>query len=113
MTFLAKLRRPRQDDETARSRKAVGCAGWVRRLCQATTDGAGVPDEADEALRDLVCAPAVARTDRRLQRLRQFLLRLSGRPPAGVCPWRQPRPASQVVLLGFQESPVETEERLA
>lgn len=49
MTFLAKPRRPRQDGGTGRSRKAVGCAGWVRRLCQATTDGAGpMPQSARE-----------------------------------------------------------------
>lgn len=47
-----------------------------------------VPDEAHEALRDLVRAHAAARTDRLRHWLTKFLLRLDVRPPTGVRPRR-------------------------
>jgi transposase len=50
-----------------------------------------VPDEAHEALRDLVRAREVAKKDqlRARHRLGKFLLRHGRRPPAGVKPWTQ------------------------
>ena len=68
----------------------------ARKLARSRRAGARtavwVPDEAHEALRDLVRAPAAARTDRRRhrERLTKVRWRLDGRPPAGVRPWRQP-----------------------
>jgi transposase len=49
----------------------------------------GVPDAADEALRDLVRAREAAKRDqlRARNRLTKFLLRHGKRPPEGVNPW--------------------------
>jgi len=48
-----------------------------------------VPDEAHEALRDLVRAREAAKQDqlRARHRLSKFLLRQGRRPPAGIKPW--------------------------
>jgi transposase len=51
-----------------------------------------VPDEASEALRDLVRAREAAKQDqmRARHRLSKFLLRSGQRPPTGVRPWTRP-----------------------
>jgi transposase len=51
-----------------------------------------VPDEASEALRDLVRAREAAKQDqmRARHRLSRFLLRSGQRPPSGVRPWTRP-----------------------
>lgn len=74
-----------------------------------------VPDEAQEALRNLVRARADAKADelRARHRLSKFLLRLGSRPPAGVKSWSTrhhtwlnglalPQPADQVVFEDYR-----------
>lgn len=84
-----------------------------------------VPDEEQEALRDLVRAREDAVEDRLRKRhqLSKFLLRLELRPPAGVRPWSQryrkwldtqrlPQAAQQIVLKEYIHALDEAEARI-
>jgi transposase len=85
-----------------------------------------VPDEAHEALRDLVRARQAAKIDekRARHRLQKFLLRHGQRPPEGVKAWRAPHRAwlhklqlddatLQVVLGEYFHEVVHSEQRVA
>lgn len=85
-----------------------------------------VPDQDQEALRDLTRAREDARQDlmRARHRLSKLLLRLDLRPPAGVRAWTQrharwlrqvqcPHRRQQVVLEEYRQAVTETQERAA
>ena len=117
---------PRKAGERVKTDRRAG-EKLARALRSGDLTAVWVPDQAHEAVRDLVRARLAAKRDqlRQRHRLSKFLLRHGYRPPAGTTPWTQKYlewvrtavrftpPAQEAVRLDYLHEVERAGERLA